>query len=100
MHDSPPTELNGQYNWTKGAEMTLQTQVGTMVAWGWDANGNYPSKPTGNHTAIYAGTDKNGNMLVTEQNYGGKDAPNGEYRTRPVQKAEVFNEVNSKQKYD
>ena len=80
--------------------MTLQTQVGTMVAWGWDANGNYPSKPTGNHTAIYAGTDKNGNMLVTEQNYGGKDAPNGEYRTRPVQKAEVFNEVNSKQKYD
>jgi len=97
MHDAPSTTT-----WSKGPEMSPQTQPGTMVAWGWDANGKYPSTPSGNHTAIFAGTDKNGNMMVTEQNVKSGDSPNREYHTRTLSKNDPtkFYEVHSKQTVD
>jgi YD repeat-containing protein len=100
MHDSPATKINGTPNWTKGAAVSDKTKPGTMVAWGWDENGNYPNQPTGNHTAIYAGRDSKGRPLVMEQNWKDKQSPNGEYRTRLIKPGENFHEVNSKQKYD
>ncbi|AKT37680.1 BPSL0067 family protein [Chondromyces crocatus] len=43
--------------WKKGERVVgnLSIQAGTAIACGWDAHGNYPSNPTGNHAAIYIG---------------------------------------------
>lgn len=96
IYDSPSTST-----WTKGAELSDKTEVGTMVAWGWNEKGKYPNGESGNHTAIYAGKDSKGRHLVTEQNVvSSKDAPNGQYHTRPVDKSEKFYEVNSREKHD
>jgi hypothetical protein len=57
--------------WVPGDAVDDGTPRGLMIATGW-VNGKYPSKPTGNHTAIYLGRgSRPGFIKILSQNDGG-----------------------------
>jgi hypothetical protein len=70
--DAPSTNKpEGGGPWRRGPSLKdgYQPAKGTMIAWGWDKDGNYPSAPTGNHTALYEGPGKQkGDFTVISQN--------------------------------
>src|SRR5579859_2643512 len=54
--------------WRKGPLVKDNEAVpaGTAIAAGWDANGLYPSHPTGNHAAIYLRAADDGLVVVDQ----------------------------------
>ena len=71
VYDAPSTNSSaGGGPWKKGQSLRDHTPAkGTMIAWGFDKDGRYPSTPAGNHTAMYEGpVDNKGNFNAISQN--------------------------------
>jgi hypothetical protein len=71
VYDAPSTNSSaGGGPWRKGQSLRDYTpSKGTMIAWGFDKDGKYPSTPAGNHTAMYEGpVDNKGNFNAISQN--------------------------------
>jgi peptidoglycan hydrolase-like protein with peptidoglycan-binding domain len=83
-------ELQGKSaktDWRKGEDFKAvgdpPIKPGTALANGWDKNGKYPSKSTGNHALVYYGPDPNDSskVIVVDQ-YAPKNGKAGQPATR------------------
>jgi hypothetical protein len=69
--DGVTYDAAGTRTWVPGDSVGDETPRGLMIATGW-VNGSYPSKRTGNHTAIYLGPgSRPGFIKILSQNDGG-----------------------------
>ena len=91
MHDAPSTKT-----WNEGRPVDNNTPPGVMIARGWDSNGKYPGTPSGNHTGIFLGQDKDGNFKILEQNVHSDKNEDGHYQEGNIDPNDGWHEVESK----